>query len=362
MRGLVSLAVAAVVALILLPLSSAPVSAVSLPVRQLASVAYFPPTGHHVQGEFLTFWATRGGLAIFGFPLTEEFEEGGLRVQYFERARFEFHPENPAPFRVQLGLLGHTVTAGRTGGAFTPIRLSQPYPNNDAHWYVPVTGHFISYGFKDFWLSHGALDIFGYPISEEFTENGYTVQYFERARFEWHPEHRGTPYEIQLGLLGSQVARARGINLAGVPQRPGSAVYPEISFLPAKWIEVDLSLPQRLTAWEGDRPVFSTSMSGGLARTPTPTGVFSVQWKLRYDDMTGGRAGTSDYYYLPDVPYVMYFYTGGYAIHGTYWHSSFGYPMSRGCVNLPISAAAWLWEWAPTGTPIWIHGSPNTWR
>jgi lipoprotein-anchoring transpeptidase ErfK/SrfK len=71
--------------------------------------------------------------------------------------------------------------------------------------------------------------------------------------------------------------------------------------------------------------------------------------------MTGGLAGSADYYYLPDVPHVMYFYTGGYAIHGTYWHSNFGYPMSHGCVNLSESAAAWVYNWSPVGTPIWIH-------
>jgi len=355
MRRLVSLATALVLALVLLPVGSTPASAATPPLQQLERVVYFPPTGHHAQTEFLHFWWSHGGVDIFGFPITEEIGEDGLRVQYFELARFEWHPENPENFRVQLGLVGRQVTAGRDHPAFTPIRLDQPYPNNDAHWYFPQTGHFLSFGFKNFWLANGGLDIFGYPISEEFTENGHTVQYFERARFEWHPEHRGTRYEVQLGLLGRQVADARGVNTAGIGQRPGSAVFPHITRLPDKWIEVNLSVPQRLTAWEGNTPVFSSPMSSGLPQYPTPVGTFTVQWKLRYDDMTGGLAGTPEYYYLPDVPYVMYFYTGGYAIHGTYWHSDFGYPRSRGCVNLPIDAAGWLYNWAPPGTPIWIH-------
>ncbi|MBX6341072.1 MAG: L,D-transpeptidase, partial [Thermomicrobiaceae bacterium] len=292
---------------------------------------------------------------------TEQFTENGLTVQYFERARFEYHPENPDNFKVLLGLVGREVTRGRTDRAFTPFRLSS-YQNNSDHWYFPQTGHFLSYGFKSYWLKYGGLAIFGYPISEEFKENGLTVQYFERARFEWHPEHRGTRYEVQLGLLGTQIATARGVNRAPVARHAGAPVWPDGMRLPAKWIEVDLSLPQKLTAWEGDRPVFSTLVSAGTDEHPTPTGTFSVLWKLRYDDMTGGVAGTDEYYYLPDVPHVMYFYTGGYAIHGAYWHANWGRPISHGCVNLPLDAAAWVYDWAPYGTPIWIHGNSHTWR
>jgi lipoprotein-anchoring transpeptidase ErfK/SrfK len=121
----------------------------------------------------------------------------------------------------------------------------------------------------------------------------------------------------------------------------------------AKWIEVDLS-EQYLWAWEHDQVVFGTSVSTGTAAHPTPTGRFQIYVKLRYDDMTGGTAGTNDYYYLPDVPYVMYFYEA-YAIHGTYWHHNFGQVMSHGCVNLPTDAAGWVYNWAPYGTIVWIH-------
>ncbi|CCF86273.1 L,D-transpeptidase [Nitrolancea hollandica] len=117
---------------------------------------------------------------------------------------------------------------------------------------------------------------------------------------------------------------------------------------PAKWIEIDLAA-EKLTAWQGNTPVYSTLVSTGLAAHPTPTGVFHVDRKLRSDLMTGPG------YYLPNVPYVMYFYTGGYAIHGTYWHHNFGHPMSHGCVNLPTPAAEWMYNWAPMGTTVWIH-------
>jgi len=110
---------------------------------------------------------------------------------------------------------------------------------------------------------------------------------------------------------------------------------------------VDLS-EQRLIAYEGKRPVFQTSVSTGLPSTPTVTGRFRIYLKLRYRTMYGPG------YYLPNVPYVMYFYRG-YSLHGTYWHSNFGRPMSHGCINLSIADAKWLYEWAPVGTLVVIH-------
>lgn len=120
-----------------------------------------------------------------------------------------------------------------------------------------------------------------------------------------------------------------------------------------KWIEVNLAA-QRLTAYEGDWPVMSTLISSGLPRTPTPKGTFEIFSKLRYDDMRGGSVAAGDYYYLPKVPYVMYFAAGGYALHGTYWHNNFGRPMSHGCVNLTTRDAEWLFNWAPMGTKVVI--------
>jgi lipoprotein-anchoring transpeptidase ErfK/SrfK len=114
-----------------------------------------------------------------------------------------------------------------------------------------------------------------------------------------------------------------------------------------RWIDVDLTR-QTLTAYEGQTPVRSTLVSTGLPNTPTPVGRYKIYIKLRYDDMSGPD------YYLHDVPYTMYFH-GGYGIHGTYWHSNFGHPMSHGCINLPTSEAGWLFQWASVGTLVNIH-------
>jgi lipoprotein-anchoring transpeptidase ErfK/SrfK len=111
---------------------------------------------------------------------------------------------------------------------------------------------------------------------------------------------------------------------------------------------VDLT-QQRVTAYEGHSPVYTTLASTGLPNTPTVEGQFRIWIKLRYDDMTGPG------YYLEDVPYVMYFYKG-YGLHGVWWHGNFGHPMSHGCVNLPADAAEWLFNWADVGTLVNVHG------
>lgn len=126
---------------------------------------------------------------------------------------------------------------------------------------------------------------------------------------------------------------------------------PQIQYLAdnkdERWLDVNLS-EQRVYAYEGDTLVNSFLTSTGLADTPTVTGTFNVWIKVRIQDMFGPG------YYLPDVPYVMYFYED-YGLHGTYWHDNFGTPMSRGCVNLTIDDAAWLFSWASVGTVVNVH-------
>lgn len=110
-----------------------------------------------------------------------------------------------------------------------------------------------------------------------------------------------------------------------------------------KWIEIDLS-EQRLYAHEGDRIVYNFLVSTGKW-APTPTGEFRIWIKLRYTTMSGGNKADNTYYYLPNVPYTMFFYKG-YGLHGTYWHNNFGQPMSHGCVNLSIPDSEKLFAWA----------------
>ena len=114
-----------------------------------------------------------------------------------------------------------------------------------------------------------------------------------------------------------------------------------------RWIDVNLT-QQMVYAYQGDAVANSFLVSTGTWQYPTVTGQYHIYVKLRYTDMTGPG------YYLPNVPYTMYFYQG-YGLHGTYWHHNFGTPMSYGCVNLRTPDAEWLYNWASVGTLVNIH-------
>jgi len=132
---------------------------------------------------------------------------------------------------------------------------------------------------------------------------------------------------------------------------PSSTPVPEIYYQPGsggeRWIDVDISA-QQVTAYEGNTPIRTFIVSTGVAAHPTVIGRFHIYVKLRYDLMVGPG------YYLPNVPYVMYFYEG-YSLHGTYWHHNFGTPMSHGCVNMYTPDAEWLYYWASVGTLVNTH-------
>jgi predicted metalloprotease len=171
---------------------------------------YFPETRHIVHDPFLEFWNKHGGLRQFGYPLTEAFQAQPLLadqiylVQYFERALFEYHPENKPPNDVQLAHLGRIQFASNYMFETAPVERS----NRSNGRYFPETGNWLGGRFRTYWETHGGLAIYGLPISDELEEkstlNGkiYTVQYFERAVFEYHPEYRGSANEVLLAQLG----------------------------------------------------------------------------------------------------------------------------------------------------------------
>lgn len=200
---------------------------------------YFSETGYYVSDlphGFLSYWEKNGGLPVFGYPISGEIQETNpdtgqtLTVQYFERARFEYHPENAGtPYAVELGRFGDEVLRQLYGNVDT---IEAWHPDTGAGEFFDTTGHnvqgFPADGldtesiFYSYWHNHGldlgdsgisfreSLALFGYPISDVFDEEQpdgsiYQVQYFERARFEYHPELRGTSYVVLLGLFGHSV-------------------------------------------------------------------------------------------------------------------------------------------------------------
>src|SRR4051794_14281185 len=171
---------------------------------------FFPETGQSVKGAFWGYWQTHGGLPQQGFPLSGEAQERSdldgktYTVQYFERAVFELHPGNQPPYDVLLSQLG-------------TFRYKQRYPtgapgqkrNTDVGTMVfPETQKGLGGSFLAYWKANGGIAQQGFPISEEMEEQSqldgktYTVQYFERAVFEWHPDNQ-PPYNVLLSQLGT---------------------------------------------------------------------------------------------------------------------------------------------------------------
>ncbi|MBN1202885.1 MAG: L,D-transpeptidase [Anaerolineae bacterium] len=125
-----------------------------------------------------------------------------------------------------------------------------------------------------------------------------------------------------------------------------------------RWFGVDL-YEQVLIAYEGDDPVFATLISSGLPEWATNEGLFTV-WSRQVNGHMSGAEGQSDFYFLENVPYVMY-YDQAISLHGTYWHDGFGYRHSHGCVNMTITDAQWAFQWSADGgfdTPyVYVYSS-----
>ncbi len=187
-------------------------------LESMVDAYYFPETGYTLRGSFKRFWERSGGLPVFGYPVSKQGSEKEVSAQYFERQRFEFHPGNRGTeYEVLLGLLG-AVEAEQRGLLDQQAFQTTPRDSDVQCRYFPETGHNVCDGFRGYWEQHGlefgdpgvsyreSLALFGYPISEEFVdpESGLTTQYYERARFEFHPNHP-VEYQVLLGRLGATI-------------------------------------------------------------------------------------------------------------------------------------------------------------
>jgi hypothetical protein len=180
----------------------------------------FPETGFQVCGRILQYWRENGGLPVFGFPIGPQqgvtIEGRQFQAQEFERNRLELHPDNARPYDVLLGRLGAEILE-RQGRDWQQFPRVGPAPGGCL--YFEQTGHSLCEPFLGYFRSKGlefdgrpgyslaeSLALFGLPLSEQQPEqiqgNSYAAQWFERARFEYHPENAGTPYAVLLGLLG----------------------------------------------------------------------------------------------------------------------------------------------------------------
>jgi hypothetical protein len=338
---------------------------------------FIPETGQSIDGVFLDAWRAWGGVTSWGRPLTPEFQEDGVIVQYYDYGRFEYHPEDPEGVVVHFGDLGRQMQpfllrrasgSGSAGAneaalaarAWAPLDADSVRPDSDLWHFVPETGHAVAGEFKAFWEASGGVGYLGNPLTEPYKIDGITNQVFENGKLAQRAGE--APEVVPIGKM--MVERWR---LDTTPILQGETpVYSEELFTPPpmttlsgapvdpygeKWVSIDISL-QYLWAYQGDQVLWQGYISTGTAKFATPTGTYHVLSKIPSQTMEGVLGG--EYYNVPDVPDVMYFTDYGHALHGTYWHSNFGTPMSHGCVNLPTDVAQWMYQWSTLGMRVEI--------
>ncbi|MGI8586087.1 MAG: redoxin domain-containing protein [Chloroflexia bacterium] len=254
-------------ALLLLGLAALPGAAARADVQSRT----FPETGKAVTGIFLDYWNAHGGLAQQGYPISGEMTERSpvdgktYTVQYFERAVFEYHPANAAPYNVLLSQLG-TFRLHQRYPLGTPSQRASEAPNT---LYFSQTGKRLGSKFLAYWQTHGGLAQQGYPISNEFQEKSnldgktYTVQYFERAVFEYHAENL-PPYDVLLSQLGKfrYAAQYPG---GGAPAGTVRLPAPGSNSLPASVALQNLGPapePVGITAWINSAPLTMQQLRG----------------------------------------------------------------------------------------------------
>ncbi len=204
--------------------------------RAAAAPYCFAETNRCIDAAFRDYWQAHGALEILGLPISQPFvDDRGLIVQYFERAIFEWHPENGPEYQVLLTRLGAERLGQRPEASAPPQQPCLP----PSCALLEQTNHTLRDTFLAYWQRNGGLPVFGFPLTEAFVEvsptNGqpYLVQYFERNRFELHPENAGTRYEVLLGLLGAETLKGQ----PGLLDRPAARV-PEFTRV--------VGLPQRI--------------------------------------------------------------------------------------------------------------------
>jgi len=283
MRVIVRLFLAIVILLLSMVGTGAGPSPLGLAQAQGTESRFFPETKQNVKGWFWKYWQEQGGLAQQGYPISGEIQERSeingktYLVQYFERAVFELHTENQPPYNVLLSLVGVT----RYKEKYPAGAPNQKANSDPGTALFPQTGKKVGGAFLAYWKAAGSVAQQGYPISDEFQEKSdldgktYTVQYFERAVFEFHPENK-PPYNVLLSQLGTFRYKAKYAQAGGPPPvppapPPAPAPFPTASGPLRDWITpVNVS----------NNPMYDNNPS--IAASPINGGM-TIGWEQRDD-------------------------------------------------------------------------------
>jgi lipoprotein-anchoring transpeptidase ErfK/SrfK len=362
-------------------------SSVLAPLASAQDDGWSPPTtvwveesGHTVDKTFLNIW--RANQTLIGDPISEEVEDrvalNGVKtkaraIQYYDNLALvaTYDDKRGADWNVRalpLGIEAFDLDAKRLEDVKLPrTDKCNGFEKSDCR-YFKETEHAVKLGFKAYWDAHQGEQLLGAPLTEEFVApDGWTTQYFENGVLLWKKDKGVSPR-----ALGKEAAAREKIKTKAITQPDDVPVYAETLFSEPQVVEVTTPIgpgPQQggykeivvsvsqqyMWAYEDGMTVSETYVSTGTAETEavtTPVGYWSVLTKFDVQTMEGTISG--EYYLVEDVPWVMYFDNLGNALHGTYWHSNFGYPMSHGCVNLPLGIAEFLYGWTEIGTPVTV--------
>ena len=363
--------------------------------------AWVPETGHSVTGYMLDYWRANGADSVYGNPISQPYGASNqLYSQAFERGVFQYSEvwlysddaavrlapivkEDNARARSERRSDGRRHGADRRSShipaAINEVRANEVY--NEGGRISSFTGYSISGAYANWYDNHEGWFYMGPPISEPMRIRGVEGQIFENGIL---LNQEGV---ITVAPLPREHPERYGIDTTPVAQGT-MPVYSESMFYTAynpfgvdpttitgpKRIEVDRDT-QTMRAYQGDVLVLESLISTGLSPNLTEIGFFHVRIKYASQSMEGFTNASGEVvavgadaeqpedggeqYSVEDVPHVMYINYEAEALHGAYWHNNFGQPMSHGCINQPLDVAAFMFEFAPLGTPVTVTGEPR---
>lgn len=311
----------------------------------------FSETRHSLASGFRDYWLENGGVHVFGFPISEEFREGEFDVQYFERARMEWHPENEEPYVVLLGHLGKELAEAEKVD-LKPRNMAADAVKYDAGVFSSRWGQAIR-THTGGWMGYVSTDALGIRVAPDSASEHADVIYHRRPVTIYGIVRGGDELGIDTWY---DLGNGRYVSAAYISPLVAPAAPQTFS---GTWVDVNLTEFWAI-AYENNTPVYAAIITAGRGDR-TPKGVFEVSYRVRNETMdsstVGFPEGHPEYYYLEDVQFTQYFYTGGYALHGNYWtaEADFGRFSSNGCVGFMNVDAEFFWSWLTEGSAIHIH-------
>ncbi len=251
-------------------------------------VGYDDITGHNIGEPFLTYWYSHGGDDVIGPPLSEAFTEGATTVQYFQSVRLDRQKDGT----VQPGPLGREASGGRTDGPFAPIAVLPP-DSPDRRGFTE-SHHTIAYAMRRYWEAHDGASLLGLPISEEFGQDGMSLQFFERGALAWRPDHASKADDVVMMPLGRPGFDARTYPADWLGRAPSQATPP-----------VAFHVPVVMYHHIGPASRYFTTLGDFTAQMDwlKQNGYHTVTITQLYEAMFGGRT-------LPDKPIAITFDDG----------------------------------------------------